>query len=325
MIDLSGLGDRIKAHGRVARIVIAAHKGSTPRETGTSMLVWDGGQHGTIGGGRLEWEATKRALGLLADGPVTEVRRQPLGPSLGQCCGGSVTLVTEVWDAARYRAEIDTANFEIAGVFLRRIEGDSPLPVRLRRRLLTAARASKDVATQLVDGWLIEQVWEDPLPVYIYGAGHVGRALAGVLAPLPQFDVHLVDMRKALFGGLSEAVHQCSDRPPHEFMAEAPPNAAHFIMTPDHEYDLELCHRLLGQDFGYAGLIGSATKWARFRRRLQALGHGATRIDQIKCPIGDPALGKHPQAIAVGVAARLLALGTKRNSVGEDVAWAISS
>ncbi|MBC7179561.1 MAG: XdhC family protein, partial [Roseovarius sp.] len=70
--------------------------------------------------------------------------------------------------------------------------------------------------------------------------------------------------------------------------------------------DLELCHQLLRRPFASAGLIGSATKWARFRQRLAALGHTDAQISRISCPIGDPNLGKHPQAIALGVAAALL-------------------
>ena len=62
----------------------------------------------------------------------------------------------------------------------------------------------------------------------------------------------------------------------------------------------------MGHDFAFAGLIGSATKWARFRSRLAALGHAPERIARITCPIGEPSLGKHPQAIALGVAAGLL-------------------
>ncbi|MGA1209563.1 MAG: XdhC family protein, partial [Gemmobacter sp.] len=69
---------------------------------------------------------------------------------------------------------------------------------------------------------------------------------------------------------------------------------------------LALCHGLIGRGFGFAGLIGSATKWARFRARLGALGHAPEAIARISCPIGDPALGKHPQAIAIGVAAELI-------------------
>ena len=78
------------------------------------------------------------------------------------------------------------------------------------------------------------------------------------------------------------------------------------MLTFSHSLDLELCHRLLGHGFRTLGLIGSATKWARFRSRLAALGHAEARIARIRCPIGDPGLGKHPQAIAIGVAADLL-------------------
>jgi xanthine dehydrogenase accessory factor len=82
--------------------------------------------------------------------------------------------------------------------------------------------------------------------------------------------------------------------------------AEHLVLTFSHALDLELCHRLLKRGFRSCGLIGSATKWGRFRSRLKALGHSSEAVAQIRCPIGDPALGKHPQAIAVGVAADLL-------------------
>ncbi|MDJ0823909.1 MAG: xanthine dehydrogenase accessory protein XdhC [Rhodobacter sp.] len=318
MIDLPHLTDHLQAHGPVARIVIAGHKGSTPRETGASMLVWEDGQSGTIGGGRLEFDAVLRAREMLEHGPGTQVQRQALGPALAQCCGGSVTLVTEVWDDARYRDEIDTKPFDFHGIFARRVEGDRPLPDKLRRRLLTSE--DDPISTQLVDGWLIEQVWRDRQPVYIYGAGHVGNALAKVLAPLPQFEVYVVDVRPGLFDDLPDQVARSNHIPPTQAMAKAPPETAHFIMTPEHDYDLELCHTLLQRPFAYAGLIGSATKWARFRKRLRALGHSEAEIDQIECPIGDPALGKRPHEIAIGVAAGLLVRRGVRPAVKEDVA-----
>ncbi|HEY0274759.1 MAG TPA: XdhC family protein, partial [Paenirhodobacter sp.] len=86
----------------------------------------------------------------------------------------------------------------------------------------------------------------------------------------------------------------------------APADARHLILTFSHALDLDLCHRLLRHGFSRCGLIGSASKWARFRSRLSALGHSDAQILRIACPIGDPTLGKHPQAIAVGVAAALL-------------------
>ncbi|KMW59234.1 XdhC protein (assists in molybdopterin insertion into xanthine dehydrogenase) [Candidatus Rhodobacter oscarellae] len=315
MIDLSRLADLIAAHGSVARVVIAEHKGSAPRDTGTAMYVWRDGQQGTIGGGHLEHAATKRAREILKD-RATIVTRHALGPDLGQCCGGAVTLVTEAWDAARARDEIDAADWPFAGIFLRRVEGDAPLPQKLRRKLAMSSEMSGAIKTQLVEGWLVEQVWEDRQPVYIYGAGHVGQALARVLAPLPQFETWVADVRPDLMAALPESVHRADQVPPTAVMAKAPPEAAHFIMTPEHDYDLELCHTVLQRPFEYAGLIGSATKWARFRKRLRELGHAEAQIDRIECPIGAKELGKDPHAIAIGVAARLLDLRRLPGSLG---------
>ena len=84
----------------MARVVVAAIRGSTPREVGTAMLVWPDGQDGTIGGGTLEWEATAHARAALASG-ADRLDQMPLGPALGQCCGGAVTLLTEIWDTDR--------------------------------------------------------------------------------------------------------------------------------------------------------------------------------------------------------------------------------
>ncbi|MYI69060.1 MAG: xanthine dehydrogenase accessory protein XdhC, partial [Boseongicola sp. SB0673_bin_14] len=93
---------------------------------------------------------------------------------------------------------------------------------------------------------------------------------------------------------------------PATAVRHAPRDAEHLILTYSHALDLEVCHQLLGHGFRATGLIGSATKWARFRSRLRSLGHPDARISRIKCPIGDPALGKHPQAVAVGFAAEWL-------------------
>ena len=93
--DLNALRAAVAAHGRVSRVVITDVQGSSPREVGAAMLVWDGGQSGTIGGGALEYQAAQQAF--TREG----FSRHPLGPELGQCCGGAVTLLTEVFDAAR--------------------------------------------------------------------------------------------------------------------------------------------------------------------------------------------------------------------------------
>ncbi|MEM7711634.1 MAG: XdhC family protein, partial [Pseudomonadota bacterium] len=155
-------------------------------------------------------------------------------------------------------------------------------------------------------GWMREDAEPTARPIWVWGAGHVGAALVRVLAPLPEVAVVWVDDAPERFPNITPEVEilVAADMP--RAMVHAPASARHVIVTYSHDIDLALCHAALGRDFGSCGVIGSATKWARFRSRLAALGHSNDEIARIDCPIGDPALGKHPQAIAVGVAAGLL-------------------
>lgn len=143
--------------------------------------------------------------------------------------------------------------------------------------------------------------------VWVWGAGHVGRALVAVLAPLPGIAVTWVDVSAERFPqGVPDGVTVVPASDPALVADHAPVGAEHLVLTYSHALDLELCHRLLNRGFIELGLIGSATKWGRFRSRLKALGHSGEAVARIRCPIGDPSLGKHPQAIAVGVVAELL-------------------
>ena len=306
MFDLAGLASAIAVHGPVARVVIAGFEGSSPREAGTAMLVWDRGQSGTIGGGALEFEAAAKARALLAaftaasippddKGAVRMVERVALGPSLGQCCGGAVTLWTEVYD------QVPKA---VAGVISR---GSGEMPLAVKRILAAARGQGVRPVPGLVSGWLVEPVAEAERQVWVWGAGHVGRALVSVLAPLPGIAVTWIDVGPERFpDAIPDGVTVVPAEEPALLADHAPVSAEHLVLTFSHALDLELCHRLLLRGFQSVGLIGSATKWARFRSRLRALGHDSADIERIRCPIGDPSLGKHPQAIAVGVVAELL-------------------
>jgi xanthine dehydrogenase accessory factor len=229
------------------RITVTKTAGSVPREAGTQMLVWHDRIKGTIGGGTLEWDAMKEARKMLVDGRDRLTRTIPLGPALGQCCGGSVTLTWE-------RAE-------------------------------TVAEPTKR-------------------PLWIYGAGHVGRAIVHTMAPLPDFDITWIDTDASRFPETETTTLVAKD--PVTAIKHAPDSAEHLILTYSHEVDLALCHAILSRPFASAGLIGSATKWARFKSRLAALGHCPASISRIACPIGDPSLGKHPAAIALGVATAMI-------------------
>ena len=298
MFDLTALAQAVAQHGRVARVVVAAHDGSSPREVGAAMLVWAGGQSGTIGGGALEHEGTLRARRMLAAGG-THLTREALGPKLGQCCGGAVTVLTEVFDAA-------TLPQPEAGVIARAVDGRA-LPLAVKRMLARARGEGVLPHSVLVQGWMVEPMARAEREVWVWGAGHVGRALVAVLAPLPGVAITWVDVDPSRFPDAVPAGVTCrAAADPALLVAEAPTRAEHLVLTFSHALDLELCHRLLGHGFVRCGLIGSATKWARFRSRLTALGHGAASIAHIDCPIGDPGLGKHPQAIALGVATEFL-------------------
>lgn len=293
-LDDPALAALIAAEGSVVRVVVARAAGSAPREAGVAMVVRAAGQAGTIGGGTLEHRATEVARGMLAGGPAVRREVWPLGPALGQCCGGAVTLW---WERLAAVPALPHAR-SVAG---------GPMPPAVAARL---DRSRPGTPPEEVAGWLIEGAEAAPQPVWIWGAGHVGRAIAAVVAPLPGLTVTLIDtasdrLPDPLPPGVTPVV--AADMP--RLVPHAPQDGQHLIVTHSHDIDLALCDALLRRGFASCGLIGSATKKARFRARLHAMGHDDARISRIACPIGDPGLGKHPQAIAVGVAAALLTGG----------------
>ncbi|MEP2718332.1 xanthine dehydrogenase accessory protein XdhC [Pseudophaeobacter sp.] len=309
--DLENLRAHMAAHGAVTRVVIAGIRGSSPREVGAAMLVWEGGQSGTIGGGALEFEAAESARKQQVR---SHLSTHALGPDLGQCCGGSVTLLSEIYTLA------DLAELE-EDVILRptKVSEDQvkePEPPLSAKRLLAQLRGQgQSPAPQLIDGWMLEPVHHPQTDLWIWGAGHVGRALADVLAPLPDLAITWIDTGIERFPEHSPpGVRRLPAAEPALLVRHAPVNAQHLVLTYSHELDLTLCHALLLHGFAFAGLIGSATKWARFRSRLAALGHSTAEIARITCPIGRPSLGKHPQMIAVGVATDLLARAAEQKT-----------
>lgn len=296
--DLTSLHAAIAAHGQVARVVIAEVQGSSPREVGAAMLVWDGGQSGTIGGGALEYQAAQQAFSREG------FSRHPLGPELGQCCGGAVTLLTEIYDANRL------ATLDGETVIAR---GPSEMPLAVKRLTTCARNQGVDLRPRMLQGWFVEPVAQPTTPLWIWGAGHVGRALVDVLHPVPEIEITWVDTAPNRFPDtIPERVNALPASDPLRVVPHAPGNAAHLILTYSHALDLSLCDALMRHGFEFAGLIGSDTKWARFTSRLRKMGHPDAQISRICCPIGQKSLGKHPQAIAVGVAAQLLSLSTTK-------------
>ena len=89
----------LEAQGTCALVSVVKAEGSVPREEGARMVVTPEGFHGTIGGGTLEWKALAEAQRLLGKPRAVKMLTQSLGPDLGQCCGGRVTLAIESFDA----------------------------------------------------------------------------------------------------------------------------------------------------------------------------------------------------------------------------------
>ena len=278
--------------GPTALVTILATEGSAPRRPGARMVVTESGLAGTIGGGALEHLSVGQARAILALAPGSwRVQDYPLGPLLGQCCGGRVRLLVE--HLAEPPAQDGPFEVELADRVLRRpLNGGGAPPALSARGPLPAAGAR-----------FLESVESDSLPVFLFGAGHVGRAIAARAAGLP-LDIAWYDSRPeaaetpgVMLGGEAELV-ACA--------AAAGEEAAILVLTHDHGLDYHLVAAALGSRARFVGLIGSRTKRARFASRLAAEGLDAARLT---CPIGLPGIpGREPEVIAIAALAQLLML-----------------
>ena len=315
---LAAAQEAIAAGQPAVLVTVAEAKGSTPREAGAKMLVKSAGIVGSIGGGQLELlaiDAARRMMAEEADRP--ELMRYSLGPDLGQCCGGAVRLLLEPLSKVDRR-------------WLTQWQAQSADPAT---RLLTTASSgakswveaeeAKDGAwiVETGKGWqVIEAVRRRSRPLWLFGAGHVGRALAKVLAELP-FEVTWLDSR---FDGFPDEIPAGIRNVVAPRLAEkvddAPSATLFLVLTHSHQLDLEICDRILSRgDFGFLGLIGSATKRARFLSALKGKGHNAVALERLVCPIGLAQIpGKQPMAIAVSTAAQLLALAAVETATAES-------
>lgn len=293
----------------VARAVVARTRGSTPREAGACILVAEDWTCGTIGGGRLEWEAIGMARALLHDphAPPARVCKLVLGTELAQCCGGVVELWIERYgmaDLSLLREAADALCNPHALLVSTLLHG------QVERRILISA--SPEPVAQLVPAGetqiaLRERLGASPDTIWIYGAGHVGGALVRILEHLPM-QVTWIDSRAELLATAAASVNAVHAAEPLTTVAEAPPGTSFLIMTHSHALDYALCRAVLARaDFAWVGVIGSRSKAARFRTRLAREGLPADNIARLVCPIGITGIdSKLPAAIAVAVAAQLL-------------------
>ncbi len=313
MLAFRRLLEAIEAEGAGALVTLARVQGSSPREAGARIVVRpSGGFHGTIGGGALEWVALEAALAALKAGRGPAARRSlALGPELAQCCGGRVDWRIEVFDRRDGEDLAALAAAEAGGVksLTARIGADGRVERRLDRD-----RPGGRLTESLPGGeeWT-EPIGESARAVYLFGAGHVGRALALALAPLP-FVVRWIDSRREAFPARAPANVALIHAPePTSELAGAPDGGLIVVMTHSHAIDLDVVAAALKSErFGYVGLIGSATKRARFLRQMRDAGLTETMLARLVCPIGVAGIeGKDPAVIAASTAAQLLMMSER--------------
>jgi xanthine dehydrogenase accessory factor len=282
----------------IVLVTVTATKGSSPRNHGSQMLVTKAGIWQTIGGGALEFDVMARARKLLASDDDDWQRQHItviLGPDMGQCCGGQMSLLLEkftVKQAGALAALVQQGhhNHMLAHPL------ESGVPLRLQ-----SAQSPFDGVVFMAP----VMTWQ--MPLFIYGAGHVSRALIPRLDGLG-FDIFLVDIEAARFAdNLDDNVQKLLAKAPEKIAFRAPHGAAHLVMTHSHSLDEAICLQLLMRgDFAYLGLIGSKSKRARFAKRLAAAGVPSAMLDQLICPIGISEIsGKSPAYVALSIAADL--------------------
>jgi xanthine dehydrogenase accessory factor len=292
-------------------VTIADAKGSSPRETGARMIVRpDGGFSGTIGGGTLEWIALAEAQALMSGAGKPDFKRieKALGPDLGQCCGGWVAVTLERFGANDLPYICALVEGERAGPLLTVSAATKGRPLREIVAGDMVLATGSGAYARLADGRVIERFAPSVTPFYLFGAGHVGRSLALALAPLP-FTVTWIDPRPNAFPPHIPANATCiGEFEPARAIADAPDGAFIAIMTHSHALDLDIAAAALkAKRFPYVGLIGSATKRARFESTLRKLGLGEEDVARLICPIGITHIkDKSPAAIAASIAAQAL-------------------
>jgi xanthine dehydrogenase accessory factor len=277
----------------LAMVTVSAARGSTPREAGARMLVWPDRFLGTIGGGALERQALDQARRLLGQGERDHALQDyPLGPLLGQCCGGHVKLLVERLDgdSAPWLEQASTASEPFW------------LGARLGERIERSISSEEPAAEP---GVLAERIAPGRPTLMLIGAGHVGLAAARLIQTLPFQLVWLASRVDIEIEGADPEV--ISEDELIVRVATAPEGALVAVITHSHDLDYRLVRvGLQHPGLGYLGLIGSATKRARFVRRL---GDEGIDVAGLTCPIGLAGLkGKEPAVIAVSLAAQLLQL-----------------
>ena len=334
---IEDLADLSAADERAVIVTVAGIRGSAPREAGAKMLVTARETIGTIGGGQLEHQCTRLAVGMLDAATPPELQTFPLGAAMGQCCGGVVEILFEpvAEDDAGWIRDLQALHGQREPAVLLTAIGSRAKSVitseevfgevtaeriAFARELLSTGGHAARYADDCGD-WLCEPVVNPDFNIAVFGAGHVGSA---VVASLSQLDCNIrwVDSRRNIFRSTPKNVRAIESPEPALEVTAMPPGSYFLVMTHSHALDFDICDRILRRnDARYCGLIGSRSKRRRFEKRFREQGMPEVLLEALVCPIGvDGISGKKPAEIAVAVSAELLQAREKSGSKAAPVA-----
>lgn len=304
------LSDISAAGERAVLVTVAGIRGSAPRETGAKMIVTEKETVGTIGGGQLEYQCTRIAVGMLDDDDGAILQTFPLGSEMGQCCGGVVEMLFEpvCSHLPQWLSELRAMHGQrLPAVLVTKIAtGESYEKTAVSGAEADALLAQNRNARMDGDRFL-EPVIASNMNIAVFGAGHVGSAVVNALSAL-DCNIRWVDSRRDVFRHVPANVRTIETESPALEVAAMPPGSSYLVMTHSHSLDFDICNRILKRgDALYCGLIGSVTKRRRFEKRFAQQGMARAVIDMLVCPIGvDGISGKKPAEIAVAAAAEVL-------------------
>jgi len=293
---------------------VARVRGSTPVPSGTKMLVGGAGRLiGTVGGGCVEADVIAAALEAQArrrPALVTHHLNADLAGDLGLSCGGTVDIFVEplVPDDAYVRVLEAAADAEPEGGLVRTGVSWDAGPVKSFEPLPPGAPRGEP-ATLTRDGRFVVETLVPAPRVFVFGAGHVGAAIARAAAAAG-FRVVVIDDRAeyadpARFDSgiavLAAEVEAALARYP---LAAAD---AVVIATRGHRNDALILERVATSPAGYVGLLGSRRKKAVVTKGLAGAGVPARALKRVRVPVGLAIGAVTPEEIAVSVVAELIA------------------
>ena len=300
---------RLEQGAAVVHVTVLRTEGSAPRPTGTKMLVAGDAVVGTIGGGALERRASERARLLLADGSGGERR---IETDFGQTellferlRPGDLPPLREIRDLLDAEGAILLTPLDRSAATKQAVAW-AAAPTEIKA-VLAGGAAAAVVSSPGAGLMLVERLVDRRTRVWLFGAGHVGRALVKALAPLP-FHITWIDDRPGFLPLAGDGLVPLRVDAPALQVANAPAGALIVAMSHSHALDFDIVQAALARDdLGFVGMIASTKKKAQLVERCRRAGISEARIRRLTAPIGMAGIGgRDPSVIAASVAAQLL-------------------